>query len=463
MSRRDRRVGVVRVAAAFQVALLSAALAGCSSGGGGGGGGNPAGAVPKATAVGAPTGAVVSKVIGAAGDSLTSADAKVTLTVPASALAADTDIGIQPIQNLAHGGVGPAYRLTPDGQVFTAPVTLAFTYTDADVANSAPQALGIAFQHTDGFWEWLTASAVDTVAKTVTVTTDHFTDYSQVEGFQILPSSATISTLEAIPLKVVYCFDPVSDPDLASLVGYACDEQSFIDDPDLAPLIPIATVSDWRANGIAGGNASVGVVAGGNESAVYTAPGMVPASNPVAVSAKATWRSGTATVVSNITVVDSDSLKGPISFETQFGAQVGSGEVTWTLFENLADVRRYLPSGTLDVTIQLADDCDPLETTFTIETGTPELPVGTLVVYDEVSGFPSKYQFAIATQPKNLTFQCGDPKEPVTIEDYTVDLFVGLCTSTADFPDYDDPAHLTDTWACGLSGTSAEWDFSAAP
>jgi len=458
MNRRFGRSGACWAAAA----LFVSALAGCGGGGGGGGGANnpPGGAVPKATAVGAATGAVESKTIGAAGGDLTSADGKVTVTVPAGALSADTDIGIQPIDNNAHGGVGSGYRFTPDGQVFTAPVTLTFTYTDADVLGTAAAALGAAFQDANGFWDLLAGAVVDTGAKTVSVETDHFTDFSLVKGFQILPHSATLQPLDAIPLKVVYCFDPVSDPDLTSL-AYTCDGQSFIDDPDLAPLIPTATVSDWRANGIAGGNGTVGTVAGGNKSAVYTAPGSAPASNPVAVSAKVKWQGGTATVVANITVVDGSTLQGPIHFEDAPQHVVGDADVTWTRFEVLPDVQRFLGSANLNVTISLPD-CDPLATTLGVNTGTPDVPHSTLVRFEELSGFPKKYFFGLGTNPKDLTFSCGEPRAPVTIKEYVYVLAV--CLSTDEFPAYTDPADLSSSsWTCTDEDVTANWDFTPAP
>lgn len=457
MNRQFGRTGAVWAAAA----LLAFGAAACSGGGGGGGSNNPPpGAVPKATAVGAPTGVVTSATIGAAGGDVTSGDGKVTVTVPAGALAADTAIGIQPIENNAHGGLGSGYRFTPDGQVFAQPVTVTFAYTDADVLGTAAEALGAAFQDVDGFWELLDGAVVDTGAKTVSVTTDHFTDFSAVQGFQILPHAATVNTGDGIGLKVVYCFDPNTDPELTSL-AYACDAGAFSDDPDLAPLIPTSTVSDWRANGIVGGNGTVGVVVGNNGNGAYTAPGAVPASNPVAVSAKVQWRGGTATVVANITVVDGSTLQGALHFEDPQQFIVGDSDVTWTRFEVLPDVQRFLGSADLDVTISFTD-CDPLATTLEVNTGTPDVPHSTLVRFEEISGFPKKYWFGLGTNPKDLTFSCGDPRKPVTIEQYVYVLAV--CLATDDFPGYTDPTDLSSSsWSCPDQGVTANWDFTAAP
>lgn len=61
-------------------------------------------------------------------------DSKLTLTVPAGALATDTPISIQRITTTAHGGMGGGFRLEPIGQTYSQPVTLTFTYTDNDRA-----------------------------------------------------------------------------------------------------------------------------------------------------------------------------------------------------------------------------------------------------------------------------------------------------------------------------------------
>src|SRR5207237_2640407 len=99
------------------------------------------GAPPPPSAVGTPAGSPVTKVIGAAGGSLSAGDGGITVTIPPGALAGDVSIAIQPIGNTAAGGLGPAYRLTPPGQTFTQPVQVSFPYADADLNGTAPEAL----------------------------------------------------------------------------------------------------------------------------------------------------------------------------------------------------------------------------------------------------------------------------------------------------------------------------------
>ena len=89
--------------------------------------------------------------IGAGGGSVATPDGRIAVTIPAGALAANTLISIQPLTNTAHGKIGAAYRLTPDDQIFLMPVTIAFTYTDEEVAGSAAEFLGAAFQTAAGY------------------------------------------------------------------------------------------------------------------------------------------------------------------------------------------------------------------------------------------------------------------------------------------------------------------------
>ena len=92
---------------------------------------------PTPTEIGTPIGAATSVVIGAAGGSVKTPDGRLTVTIPAGALAADTTIAIQPITNTSPGGAGVAYELLPDGQTFAVPAQLTLAYTDADVDSSA--------------------------------------------------------------------------------------------------------------------------------------------------------------------------------------------------------------------------------------------------------------------------------------------------------------------------------------
>jgi hypothetical protein len=294
--------------------------------------------------VGVPNGAASSATIGAAGGNLSSMDGRLALTVPPGALASDTVIGIQPLTNMAHGKIGPAYRLTPDGQSFLMPVTLRFTYTDQEIEGTSTEVLGLAFQTAAGFWQWAGDPTVDTMAKTVSVAVGHFSDYSNVRGIQILPSKKTVKVNASLGLKVMFCFDPYpvpgADPYLSSL-GYKCE-----DGDEAGVLNPI---SDWSVNGAPGGTPATGTISGSGFQATYTAPATKPNPNLVAASAKATRKGGSQTLlVSNITIVG-NSWTGTGS-STSAAINV-TAQVTWTQESMTNNVAVYRPSGSASAVV----------------------------------------------------------------------------------------------------------------
>jgi hypothetical protein len=109
---------------------------------------------PQPTAEGAPAGDAVSAVIGPLGGTLATGDGACEVVFPPGALAAATELTLQPIANLAWGGVGTAYRLGPAGTEFAVPVTMKFRLP----ANESPaslEGLGIAEQDDQGYWHWI--------------------------------------------------------------------------------------------------------------------------------------------------------------------------------------------------------------------------------------------------------------------------------------------------------------------
>src|SRR5690606_9230525 len=128
-----------------------------------------------------PDGTPTSATIDAAGGTLASSDGRLTLTVPAGALAAGTVVTIQPITPTAPGALGSGYRLSPDGVTFTQPVTLTFTYP-VDVATSTvPQSLRVVTRDDRGYWQVVPATH-DVGQRRLAVTTTHFSDWSYVAG-----------------------------------------------------------------------------------------------------------------------------------------------------------------------------------------------------------------------------------------------------------------------------------------
>ncbi len=157
------------------------------------------------TEVGDPAGERLSMEIGPAGGTLTSADGRMTLKVPANAVNESVTFSIQPITNKAANGVGNGYRLEPDGRQFPVPVEVSMRFEDKDIEGTAPEALYVAYQDKNGSWRADPTARLDTFARTITVSTDHFTDYSTFTRLRLIPPTATVRVGKAQIVQLLVC------------------------------------------------------------------------------------------------------------------------------------------------------------------------------------------------------------------------------------------------------------------
>ncbi|WP_373044333.1 hypothetical protein [Vulgatibacter sp.] len=281
---------------AFRAPLLALVLllAACGSDGGDGADAAPLN-TPARTPVGTPTGDAVAATIGAAGGTLETPDGAVRLEIPPGALSSDEEVSIQPITAEAPGAIGGAFRLRPEGVTFAQPVRFTLAWEDDEVAGTAPALLQIASQEAEGSWRAYEASAVDEASRTVSVDVEHFSDWSLVAGAVLSPQQATVKVGQNLELAVLIC-ERVSDDEtlLTSLVA-KCQKSEIL----------ARFVGNWSVNGVPGGDATAGSVSKQADStARYTAPGAVPSSNPVAVSAEYTGLEDgvKAILVANVTI-----------------------------------------------------------------------------------------------------------------------------------------------------------------
>jgi hypothetical protein len=163
-------------------------------------------AMPGATAVGVPNGPATTKSIGPAGGSIASPDGRITVDVPPNAVSSPVDFSIQSITNLAHGGVGSAYRLEPGGQKFAPPIEVSFKFDAQDLKGYSPEALAIAYQDPTGVWQSFRTVNIDQASKTLTVSTTHFTDLS-VWTIRLSPEKATLRVGETQLIAVEGCIE----------------------------------------------------------------------------------------------------------------------------------------------------------------------------------------------------------------------------------------------------------------
>lgn len=226
------------------------------------------------TAVGTPNGLATTKSIGSAGGSLATPDGRLTLKIPQNALSSLVNVTIQPITDQSPGGLGKAYRLEPNGQTFGTPVEVSFRYDDKDLEGTSPEALDVAYQDAGGFWRVFQSVDRDQANKTLTVATTHFTDYTAVTRFQLVPNHAVVRVGKSVELVVNSCGRRDFFDKLFKLSG---------------PCLPVSTATaavNWTVNGTSG-NSTFGTVTDSVKEAqaggTYTAPVKKPEPNVVIV------------------------------------------------------------------------------------------------------------------------------------------------------------------------------------
>jgi hypothetical protein len=300
------------------VVFLSGVLGAVAACSGGGGKATPDGGMNDAdigadigpsvgvsTATGIATGQPTTQPIGPEGGTVVSADGKLTVTIPAGALATESPISITGVGNFAPGGIGSAYRLEPAGVTFAAPVELALTFTADDIAGGSADVLAWAFQDEAGIWH-KSDSTVDAGASVLRTSTTHFSDWSPVLGLALRPGRSNLKVGMTLAVQVISCDSVQMDGQGRTLLGQ-CQ--------------PVAgsAVSGWSVNSVAGGNATFGTIAGAGRAATYTAPAARPSANPVRISVEAPFGAGRTILFSYVQITDG-RIKW--SFATTFTPEV---------------------------------------------------------------------------------------------------------------------------------------------
>jgi hypothetical protein len=126
-------------------------------------------------------GSLISTSIGPSGGTLGAAG--VTVTIPAGALSSDLLVTIQLTGEPGpDGAVSQVFEIGPTGTTFALPVTVAFEYTDNELAGLAPSdfAVETSTPELGASWTPLTQIVVDVYAHTIAGQTTHLSPYALV-------------------------------------------------------------------------------------------------------------------------------------------------------------------------------------------------------------------------------------------------------------------------------------------
>lgn len=270
---------------------------------------------PIITEFGEPLGQANEVTIGPEGGTIHSSDGLLSVTIPQGALSGSTVITIQPVTNQAPLGLGNGYRLGPEGLTFENPVTLTFHYSEELLDSNPAEFLWIVFQEPDGSWKAMLESALNSDAKTVTVETSHFSDWSvgRFVDLTLNPVSKSVKKGEKVELAVT---------------GFSNRETSIGDKTVQLVLkagkldifwlkrLGLETINwkvvEWTLNGVKSPvSNNFGNLQSKEYTASYTAPSNVPESNVVAVTVELETTNSegiisTFYLTSKITIYESD-------------------------------------------------------------------------------------------------------------------------------------------------------------
>jgi hypothetical protein len=372
------------------------------------------------TQLGAALGELTGRSLGGAGGTLASHDGRITVDVPAGALAGDTATETQPVANTAPGGRGDGLKVRL-AAVPRLPLTLTVHYDAAQ--DDEADALLLAVQRSGGDWTSLPLAAVDKAARTLKAQLPpeflamaaapgvanvgvefHVVKYL---GYTLAPQAALLKVKSSqvfVPRARVRGYDteigtcePLPDGTRACILQPMLEERE----------IPFTNSKPgyeryWRVNLVQGGNATLGtVVPRGDVGATYTAPARVPRPSTVrVVFHSAHPASGRVmNLYANVDIWGDD-------FEGTLEAQDGTSDAGTTIFAKAqvrfeldpatagSVVKRYRGVGTVDVS---ATDPDCTGIWFTPDSAAIDSQSPAVFLEVDESTSPYRYRLMLVT------------------------------------------------------------------
>jgi hypothetical protein len=354
------------------------------------------------SAVGTVLASPVTAMVGPDGGSVFSEDRRVEIVVPPGVLPAATMFSIGPVTSNAPGAIGRTMRISAGTtQPFSRPVQLKFRLGARELAGVATSSLAVASQNAGGFWQKQGAS-FDEATKTLTASVTHFSDWTALAGTQLIPGTATVKTESTLVIEMKHC--EVSKPTMDGCQGGPEAPDSCVVAQCRSSTLPSDAFTKWSVNGIEGGNAQIGTVAGFYRG-VYAAPKAVPDPATVAISTSININPSVVQLVSNVTIVDRPNLEGRVYFgPNRSGAGSGEAELTFERTEDLADVATFRLTKAKVQTSTSFDDCDNVNSVF-INSG-----MGQLTQYKGNSALGQNHVWLVTTPAEQVTLQCGSPR-----------------------------------------------------
>jgi hypothetical protein len=221
---------------------------------------------------GVPVGTPVTKSIGPEGGVIAMPDGRISVSVPAGAVKAATLFSIQPVTStlpLSCDSIN--YKLTPENLRFDKPVTIRFNYSENDIDGSAPELLSIGYQDAAGHWFGKDATALDSIHRTLTVNSYHFSTWGSYRLFAIGGGKDAVTESEKSYYNIMYVnsSQPIQEAEFDDVMTPIVSPKEFNTSKD---------VSGWKVHGQGTLEPS-----GDKSKAVYTAPSSIKKKSTVTV------------------------------------------------------------------------------------------------------------------------------------------------------------------------------------
>jgi hypothetical protein len=158
------------------------------------------------TAVGQPSGEPASATIGPAGGELTSADGKLTLSVPPGALAQETTITVQPLENTAPNGSGTSYEIDGLDIQVSQPVITIYTPRPGEITSQSGGAVRVAVQDARRVWNLTGKATYDPASGKITARIRRLskTAIAFIEQYKLVPENQRVLPGQVLEMHVMH-------------------------------------------------------------------------------------------------------------------------------------------------------------------------------------------------------------------------------------------------------------------
>ncbi|MNU43932.1 hypothetical protein D3C71_327240 [compost metagenome] len=255
---------------------------------------------------------------------LSSVDGQLKISIPAGALTEEKLISVQPIVQTNIAGIGLSYRLTPHNVIFKKAVTLTFDWRAMADQIGLPQTLGFAYQQEDQVWKYVGANKTDTVQKTISYETTHFSDWSLMNRLSLDPYETSIEPGQTQAVRALIYTQTKWDDLLTPLTGNGQGTEPGYP-VGMPAALPSKFIDSWELTGPGK------IVKAEANTVTYQAPASVNGSATAVVSLKLKApRAGTYLLLSNIQISGNGwielSIAGgaPVKFPASSAAKSGN-------------------------------------------------------------------------------------------------------------------------------------------